>query len=125
MYVTSDAYLAQAIRVREKHIAFTPRILHGSGARLLELSPFRIRLPTMAFSAEDTQRFQQIMDQVLNDPVAKAALLAKLGVGAPQQPAPTEPKVNNKAIEEKQYRRVDKYIGATGTWQDTRTMTCI
>ena len=68
----------------------------------------------MVFAPEDCTRFNQLLDQALADPDARNSLKSKLGVVQP----PTEPKVVTKAIEDKVYRRVNKYTEAVGTWQE-------
>jgi len=68
----------------------------------------------MAFAPEDCAKFNQLLDQALADPEARNSLKSKLGVVTP----PAEPKVVTKAIEDKVYRRVDKFTGAAGTWQE-------
>ena len=70
----------------------------------------------MSFPADDVIRFNQLLEQMLSDPSSKEALKARLGVAPPAPPA--EPKVITRPIEEKVYRRVDKYTGASGTWQE-------
>ncbi len=70
----------------------------------------------MSFPADDVIRFNQLLEQTLSDPSSRDALKARLGVSPPAPPA--EPKVTTRPIEEKVYRRVDKYTGASGTWQE-------
>ena len=73
----------------------------------------------MVFAAEDLARFNALLDQALADPNARDSLKARLGVAPPPPPPPAaEPKAVNKTIEEKVYRRVDKYTGTAGTWQE-------
>ena len=64
----------------------------------------------MVFAAEDLAKFNALLDQTLADPNARDSLKARLGAA--------EPKAVNKTIEEKVYRRVDKYTGTAGTWQE-------
>ena len=70
----------------------------------------------MVFAAEDLAKVNALLDQALTDPSARDSLKARLGVAPP--PPPAEPKAVIRPIEEKVYRRVDKYTGAAGTWQE-------
>ena len=70
----------------------------------------------MAFASDDLTKFNQLLEQAMADPAARAALQVKLGVQPPQPPA--EPREIVKALEDKVYRRVDKYTGVAGTWQE-------
>ena len=70
----------------------------------------------MVFAPEDLLKFNALLDQALADPSSRDALNAKLGVVPPAPPV--ESKIVTKAIEDKVYRRVDKFTGAAGTWQE-------
>ena len=67
----------------------------------------------MAFPADDVAKFNQLLDQALADPQGKELIRFKLGVNKPP-----EQKVIDKAIEDKAYRRVDKFNGTAGSWQE-------
>ena len=70
----------------------------------------------MVFAPEDLLKFNALLDQALADPSSRDGLKAKLGVVP--RPPPAGPKIVTKAIEDKVYRRVDKFTGATGAWQE-------
>ena len=70
----------------------------------------------MVFAPEDMQKFNALLDQALTDPNAREALKAKLGVS--QSAPPAEPKIVTKAVEDKAYRRVEKFTGTAGAWQE-------
>ena len=70
----------------------------------------------MAFASDDLLKFNQLLEQALADPAARASLKVKLGVSTPQPSA--EPREVTKALEDKVYRRCDKYTGVAGTWQE-------
>ena len=70
----------------------------------------------MAFASDDLLKFNQLLEQALADPAARASLKVKLGVSTPQPSA--EAREVTKALEDKVYRRCDKYTGVAGTWQE-------
>ena len=70
----------------------------------------------MVFAAEDLAKFNALLDQALTDPSARDSLKARLGVAPP--PPPAEQQAVIRAIEEQVYRRVNKYTGAAGIWQE-------
>ena len=70
----------------------------------------------MAFASDDLLKFNQLLEQAMADPAARASLQVKLGVPPPQPSS--EPREIVKALEDKVYRRCDKYTGVTGTWQE-------
>ena len=72
----------------------------------------------MAFSSDDMLKFNQLLEQAMSDPAARASLQVKLGVPPPSQPSVSEPREVTKALEDKVYRRCDKYTGVAGTWQE-------
>ena len=74
----------------------------------------------MAFSSDDLLKFNQLFEQAMSDPATRASLKVKLDVPSPSpaQPSVPEPREVNKILEDKVYRRCDKYTGVAGTWQE-------
>ena len=71
----------------------------------------------MAFASDDLLKLNQLLEQAMADPAARASLQVKLGVPPPQA-ASAEPREIVKALTDKVYRRCDKYTGVAGTWQE-------
>ena len=59
-------------------------------------------LAAMAFASDDLLKFNQLLEQAMADPAARASLQVKLGVSPPQPSS--EPREIVKALEDKVYR---------------------